>query len=280
MSKKRALQNQGQAYFYSRLRNFGRGSLLLVATLLSFLAAVLLATDYLYQPQRFLVEKVRISGKFRHSSPQQVEASLANLKFGNFFSLELNAVKNRLEKLPWVERADIRRQWPDTLAIEVTEHRPVMLWRDNSQSKNGAPESGQLWLTSKGKVIDTPDSLPAEKAIRLRGNRYYAKVILDKALRWKKSLAMQDLKLLQVSQSETQSWILDMRFGNDGQPFEVLLGSYEVEARLARFKYLFDEQFRFSNYQLQRVDARYPNGLAVKHINLEPTLQEQASEQG
>ena len=122
MSAKRALKNQEQAYLLNRLKLFGRGSLLLSATVLSFLAVFLLATDYLYQPQRFTIENIKIKGKFRHSSAQQVETSLQEFVFGNFFSLDLNEVKQGLEKMPWVARADIRRQWPDTLAITITEH--------------------------------------------------------------------------------------------------------------------------------------------------------------
>jgi hypothetical protein len=38
-----------------------------------------------------------------------------------------------------------------------------------------------------------------------------------------------------------------------------------VTERLARFKVLFNEQLRFSEKTLKRVDARYPDGLAVKH---------------
>ena len=278
MSAKRALKNQERAYIFNRLRSFGQSSLLLSATVLSFLAVFLLATDYLYQPQRFTIESVKIKGKFRFSSPQQVEASLKDLDFGNFFSLELNAIKRHIEEMPWIARADIRRQWPDTLAINITEHRPVMLWQDNVTSQSNLSGDKQLWITSKADVIEVPNEV-STTAIGVRGNRHYAKAILDATLRWKTMLAAYDLTLLHVSQSETQSWRLLMRMGQDQEPFEVLLGSTQVEERLARFKYLFNEQFRFSNYQLQRVDARYPNGLAVKHVNREPLLNDEISEQ-
>ncbi len=277
MSNKRAFESQEQAYFVSRLKTFGRGTLLLSATVLSFIAVLLMATDYLFQPQRFNIENVKIKGKFVHSSPQKIEAGLRDMSFGNFFALDLNHVKQRLEQLPWVARADIRREWPDTLAVQITEHRPAMRWQDNDEVHDS---KGQLWLTTKAEVIEVPDDLKTDEAIDLQGNRYYAKSILEAAVRWRKSLAVHDLILLKVKQSETQAWSLALRSQQDDEMFEVLLGNTQVEDRLERFKYLFEEQFRFSDYRLERVDARYPNGLAVQHVNREVVTEDHSSSQG
>jgi len=57
----------------------------------------------------------------------------------------------------------------------------------------------------------------------------------------------------------------------------LLLGREKASQRLARFEMLFDQQFRESNKQLVRVDARYPDGLAIKMNELE-VQQESGSE--
>lgn len=43
----------------------------------------------------------------------------------NILSIELASVRKAVEKNPWVERAEIRRVFPDRISIKITERRPV-----------------------------------------------------------------------------------------------------------------------------------------------------------
>ncbi len=260
MSIKRALEHQEHAYMISRAKKFGRGLLLMLATVLSFAALGLLMTDRLFQPERFEIKQLKISGKFIYTSPEQIEAQVKKQELANFFAVDLNAIRAKVQALPWVARAEVRRHWPDTLSIQISEHRPVMQWQDNKQKSN----DHHLWVSTHGEVIEVPDRL-TRQSIKLVGNRANALSLMQMAVRWRRELSIYDLELLELSQSETQSLSVRMRLGEQGESFDLLLGTREVEARLARFQYLFDKQFRFSDFQLERVDARYPNGLAVQH---------------
>lgn len=42
---------------------------------------------------------------------------------------DLGAIRDRLRALPWVADASVSRRLPDTLAINITERRPVALWQ-------------------------------------------------------------------------------------------------------------------------------------------------------
>jgi len=67
-------------------------------------------------------------------------------------------IKQKVESLPWVRYADIRREWPNTLVVKVKEHIPVMRWKDKE------------WVTSTGKVIDLPDDIRIPRVISLYAN--------------------------------------------------------------------------------------------------------------
>lgn len=43
--------------------------------------------------------------------------------------VDLEAVRGRLQALPWVADASVARRLPDTLVVEVVERRPVALWQ-------------------------------------------------------------------------------------------------------------------------------------------------------
>ncbi len=47
-------------------------------------------------------------------------------------SLDMAAARQRIEALPWVETAMIKRVLPDKVAIAITERRPVAVWQDGA----------------------------------------------------------------------------------------------------------------------------------------------------
>ena len=172
---------------------------------------------------------------------------------GNFFSLDLDQIKAKAQSLAWVESVDVRREWPETLVLAVQEHRPAMRWGKGK------------WVTTTGRVIELPESIDAKNVITLSGRESQAKRILMKATHWKAKLQAHGLELRGVSLSDSDAWTLELFDQAQNAEFDLLLGHQDVSERLARFQMLFDKKFRFAERPLKRVDARYPDGLAVAH---------------
>jgi len=258
MAKQRAFANQEREFQAQRAGKIGGALLLAVATLFSFAAISLLAADQLYRPDTFVINELKIKGKFRHLDPTVVEAALVEQDLGNFFSIDLVSIKSKVEGLPWVQRVDVRRTWPNTLELTLTEHRPVMRWGKDK------------WVSSAGKVVDIAGDLPIRNTIVLNGNEQDAPTMLQTAYSWKKSLELVGLNLKEVDLSGSRAWTLSLYYPEHEADFDLLLGHKEVEERLARFQYLFSNKFKFANQKLQRVDARYPDGLAVRAEEIKP----------
>jgi len=252
MVTQRALANKEREVQVKRLNRFGRASVVALATLLSFAAITLLAVDQLYRPDTFIIDKLKIKGKFRYLNPADIEAAIGTDALTNFFSIELLDVKRKVEDLPWVAYADVRREWPDTLLVKVDEHIPVMRWKNNR------------WVTSKGNVIDLPNEIRLPNPIILDANEGDSLLALSTAFRWKKRLAKDQLELRKLKLSASQAWTLTLFHEPSEARFDLLLGREKVEQRLTRFQQLFNQQFSQSRVQIERVDARYPDGLAIK----------------
>jgi cell division protein FtsQ len=77
------------------------------------------------------LNQVRLAGDLRHVQLDDVEAVLAGRARG-FFVLDLEAARRDLEALPWVETARLRKRWPDSLEVTITEPIPVARWGDDS----------------------------------------------------------------------------------------------------------------------------------------------------
>jgi len=267
VSQQRAFANQEREYQARRFGKLGRGLLMSFASLLSFVALSLLAADHLYRPDTFKIDQLKITGQFRYIDPAHIEAAVIKKASGNFFSLDLASIKADAEKLAWVESIDVRREWPDTLVLSVREHRPAMRW---GKSK---------WVSTAGTVIELPESINANNVVALNGSESQAKRILLQATRWKKALMNQGLEVRGVALSESEAWTLKLYYQGYDAEFDLLLGHEEIEERLERFELLFNRQFKFSERALKRVDARYPDGLAVEQakavFSITPALPEQ-----
>ncbi len=258
----RALANQERELQSRRMSKLGRSALLLIATLLSFATIGLLVVDQLYRPEAFVIDQLIIKGKFRHLQPSQVEQTVKQAPLGNFFSVDLEDIKDNVESLAWVQNADVRREWPNTLLINVSEHRPVLPFKI-SQSNNE-----NYWLTSLGNVIDLPAKFEIANTIKLSGKPRDSKLILNQTYKWKKLIDLYGLRLTNVELSASHAWQLRLSYLD--HEFDLLLGRIEIEQRLSRFLLLFDSQFKGSDQQITRVDARYPNGLAIKSETIKP----------
>lgn len=254
MAKQRAFANQEREYQARRFGKLGRSAVMTLATLMSFVALGLLVADHLYRPDTFKIEQLKITGQFRYLKPSDVEAVVVDSASGNFFSLDLDQIKAKAQSLAWVESVDVRREWPETLVLAVQEHRPAMRWGKGK------------WVTTAGQVIELPESIDAKNVITLNGRESQAKRILMKATHWKAKLQTHGLELRGVSLSDSDAWTLELFDQAQNAQFDLLLGHQDVSERLARFQMLFDKKFRFAERPLKRVDARYPDGLAVAHV--------------
>jgi cell division protein FtsQ len=83
-----------------------------------------LAYDLFVQSTYFESKAVVIKGAYRLSKKDIMEQ--AQVKMGaNILSVNLTLAKNWLQAHPWIASASVRREFPDTIIIEIKEHRPI-----------------------------------------------------------------------------------------------------------------------------------------------------------
>jgi cell division protein FtsQ len=76
----------------------------------------------------------------------------------NMLTLDPKAMQERLEGHPWVEQAEIRRIWPDRLAVFVREHRPwALVVQDGEKGLKYLDRKGTLFAAvAPGQELDFP----------------------------------------------------------------------------------------------------------------------------
>lgn len=90
----------------------------------------------------FVVEQVDVMGEGRLNE-RDIRLA-AQIQTGSyFFGVDLDGARDRTESLPWVDRAVVRRLWPNRIVIQVVETTPYALWQNNGTlhllSESGNP---------------------------------------------------------------------------------------------------------------------------------------------
>jgi cell division protein FtsQ len=76
----------------------------------------------------FSVGEILVTGR-QHIAQEDILTHL-NIRQGQaMFSIDLDATRETLERISWVERAVVSRRLPDKIVVSITERTPVALWQ-------------------------------------------------------------------------------------------------------------------------------------------------------
>ncbi len=203
----------------------------------------------------FPLREIQINGELAHVTLEEIEGVVKRELTGNFFTLDLNATRAGFEALPWVRKANARRQWPDRLEVELEEHVPLARW-GAAALVNTYGEVFAAAYDGKLPLFVGPQTSAKEIAIQYR---YF-----------QRSLAAIGQVPVQVQVSPRRAWQIRLDSG-----LIIDLGRDRIESRLDRFIALFESTVGRLRRKLDYVDLRYPNGFAVRIPELKPGPRDQ-----
>ncbi|MDD2914049.1 MAG: cell division protein FtsQ/DivIB [Gallionella sp.] len=192
-------------------------------------------------PGLFPLQSVRLDTAPQRVEVLQVLQTVRNDVQGNFFTVDIERLRQSLEKLPWVRSVSIRREFPQRLAVQLEEHQALARW-NNSELVN---RQGEVF------VADSEQILPG-----FIGQAGDASEVTQRYAEFSQQLATLDLQVTQLALSPRHAWQLRL---NNGTVLE--LGREDMQQRLARFVAVQQSAGKFS---AKYVDLRYRNGFAVR----------------
>lgn len=192
----------------------------------------------------FPLREIRVIGDVGHVTNEQVAAVMARELRGNFFTVDLAQAREAFEKLPWVRKVNVRRQWPDRLEVAVEEHQPLARW-GSTALVNAHGEVFEAAISSKLPVFFGPEGTAVEVVTR------YAE--------FDRLLAPIGRKVVLITLSARRAWQLRL---DDGMVLQ--LGRENLEVRLAGFVLAYQRTVARLPQPPSDVDLRYSNGFAVR----------------
>lgn len=191
-------------------------------------------------------------------TPEQLEHAARGAMNGNFFTVDLEAARAAFEKLPWVRKAAVSRQWPDGLKLTLEENEAVAHWR----YLNGEP--GLVNTHGEVFVAELPAAAPALP--QLHGPAGSAREVLERYAEFSRVLASIDRRIDSVTLSPRRAWQLKL---DDGVAVE--LGRDQSREQTGERLERFVTHYPALRQQVGAVrvaDMRYPNGLVLSGLVL------------
>lgn len=187
-----------------------------------------------------------ITGTLEHVQPQAVQSAVRSALGSGFFTTHVDKVRDAVAALPWVASASVRRSWPHTLYVDITEEQPAVRW------------NGDGLMDAQGRVFVHSDDAAWAKLPVLNGPEGSEQGVLAEYRTFITLLALHSLVLRQLTVDARGDTSLQLADG-----LEVRLGRENVELRLERFVSVALPTLANQLKNVAYVDMRYPNGFAV-----------------
>jgi len=198
--------------------------------------------DWLARP----VSGIRVEGDFEHLRRTRVEAVLSDLVNEPFLQLDLARVKAALEAEPWIERASVRRRWPDRLEVRVHEEQPIARWNDSG------------FLNRYGEIIELEKGQRLSGLPELQASDRDSARMMERYLELTQILRSTGLHIKALRKDPTGSWRLQLADGT-----WIVMGRGRILEKAQDFVRVFQGHLKKSWEQVAQVDLRYASGLAV-----------------
>lgn len=197
--------------------------------------------------QRYPIQRITVLGELKHVDRNALEAALRPYMEENFFSIELDEVKQTTESMAWIDHATVRKEWPNTLVVSLQERVPVANWGDKQ------------FLSAKGEIFFAEHVQPNPNLPTFIGMADQAALIARHYVQMQAVLKDAGLTINVLEMTDRAS--MTLKLNGD---MSLVVDEKESLEKLQRFTavyWLFSEEQR---QQLLRVDLRYENGLAIK----------------
>ncbi|RUO66058.1 cell division protein FtsQ [Pseudidiomarina planktonica] len=233
----------------------------------TFLALVLIITSggswwlqqQLMDANQMPLRRLLVQGELQQVAATEVQQALRSQPLGSFFSADVDELRQRVEALAWVDRASVRKEWPDLLRVYVVEQQPIAYWNDN------------LLMNERGELFSADVEGLAAGIPYLYGPPDAATETLSTYQRLSALLELNGFVVRALRLSERFAAELVLEGGT-----EIRLGREARLQRIQRFIDLYPAIEKQQQGAIDYVDLRYDTGVAVRWREPEQTQQDES----
>ncbi|OED40681.1 hypothetical protein AB833_11505 [Chromatiales bacterium (ex Bugula neritina AB1)] len=236
-----------------------------IASAIAFVAAIVivgilifmgkLVLDHFRDPGRFPIRSVVVEGVYEHIDHDMLRHRVMAQAERGFFNLDISRIQQEVEGLQWVDKAYVRRVWPESISVHLEEHKAVARWGDSGLVSNNfklffPAKSDTTTGTSVNAYLDQLPMLysPERRHVALLKLLMETEPLLEKV----------EAPLTGISEDERRSVTLTLK-----NNVKVIIGHRLISERINRFADIFRSYVAPVYDDVVKVDMRYTNGFAM-----------------
>ena len=205
----------------------------------------------------FALQAITVEGEGTRNNALTLRTNVVPKLSGNFFTIELDQVREAFEAVPWVRVVIVHREFPNRLRVHLLEQQPAALWGDEGSSQM-VNQQGEVFEANLGEV--EADALP-----RLMGPASASGRVLEMYRQLQAVLAASDMDIERLELSPGGSWRL---LTHAGAVIELGRGEIqEVRSDLQQFLRTLPQvaaRYGRTPKALAAADLRHKDGYALR----------------
>ena len=190
---------------------------------------------------------VEIQADMDHVSETELQKMMQPMIGQRFLGSDLPALKRRIEDHPWIAQANLSRRWPDRLHVTLIEETAIARWHDTG------------FLNQAGKEIVLGDNQELLHLPKLSGPKDSQLDVAKQFVEINRTLKPMGLAVNEMILSSDLAWQIELTNG-----LFIKLGRDQLQNKMERFSTVFESTLKPRLAEIQSVDLRYRNGVAVK----------------
>lgn len=226
---------------------FWSGLAFFVAVVVSAVYLTISASEWLKDKNQLPIEMLVLEGDLKQVDEQAVLKALEPQMQSSFVGLDVNAAQASIENLDWVYWAAIRKEWPNTIKVNLVEQQAKAKWNDD------------FLLNHLGEVFKADTQKLDMFLPSLNGPVNEASLVLEHYQDFSALLALHKMKAVALTITDRHS--VQLRLDNG---IELKLGRENWIARIKRFLEFYPRLA--TQHQIEYVDLRYDTGFAVGEL--------------
>lgn len=190
------------------------------------------------------VQEVVIRGEMKHVERSDISQIISPSVERGFLRTDIQQIRSDLEHLAWVDRVDVRRRWPGSVTVIVTEEQPIARWGEVG------------YLNARGSIFYSEPVVEYQQLPMLWSEMHTPATMVERYQVLQTVLASEEISIEGLQQDQLGQ--LSALLSNGMQ---VQFGDRDFATRVSRFVRLIRGDLNAQ--RVAKIDLRYEQGAAV-----------------